>query len=141
MTVNELGREDYPLFSKHPELIKSPTGKSLDDINLDNVLNDRIKPEDLRITKETLKNQGEIAKNAGRPAIQTNFERAAELTVIPDERLLAMYGSLRPYRSTLQELLEMADELENKYDAKITANFVREGAEFYKERKKLKGDN
>jgi propanediol dehydratase small subunit len=52
-----------------------------------------------------------------------------------------MYGSLRPYRSSKQELLDMADELENKYGATVCANFVREAADEYEKRKKLKGDN
>lgn len=140
-TDKELGRDDYPLFRKHPDMIKSPTGKSVSDITLDNVINDKITPDDLRITPATLKAQGEIAKSAGRAAIKSNFDRAAELTAIPDKRLLEMYGSLRPYRSTEQELLDMADELENKYNAKITADWVREAAKNYKIRKKLKGDN
>ncbi|MGV0168715.1 diol dehydratase small subunit [Furfurilactobacillus sp. WILCCON 0119] len=137
----ELGRSDYPLFSKHPDLIKSPTGKSVNDITLENVVNDKITPEDLRITPATLKAQGQIAKNAGRAAIQSNFDRAAELTAIPDDRLLEMYGALRPYRSSKQELLDMANELEQQYHATISANFVREAAKNYEIRKKLKGDN
>ena len=35
----------------------------------------------------------------------------------------------------------MADELEREYGAHICANFVREAAENYERRKKLKGDN
>ncbi|GEK27859.1 diol dehydratase small subunit [Furfurilactobacillus siliginis] len=137
----ELGRDDYPLFSKHPDMIKSPTGKSVTDITLENVVNDKITADDLRITPATLKAQGQIAKSAGRTAIQGNFDRASELTAIPDKRLLEMYGSLRPYRSTKQELLDMADELEQQYNAKICATWVREAAKNYELRKKLKGDN
>ncbi len=29
-----------------------------------------------------------------------NFERAAELTAVPDDRILEIYNALRPYRST-----------------------------------------
>ena len=35
----------------------------------------------------------------------------------------------------------MADELEKEYGAVICAEFVREAAENYEKRKKLKGDN
>lgn len=134
-------RSDYPLFEKHPELVLSPSGKGINDITLEKVLAGEVDGKDLRITSETLNYQGQIADDASRGALQENFARAAELTVIPDERLLEMYGQLRPYRSSKAELLAMADELETKYQAKITADFVREAAEHYESRKKLKGDN
>lgn len=52
-----------------------------------------------------------------------------------------MYNALRPYRSSKQELLDIANELETKYQAKISAAYVREAAAHYEKRKKLKGDN
>lgn len=134
-------RDDYPLFQKHPDMVNAPTGKNVKEVTLEAAINGDVKAEDLRISPQTLKAQGEIAASAGRPSIQSNFDRAAELTKVPDERVLEMYGSLRPYRSSEQELLDMADELENKYGAKICADFVREAAVEYKKRKKLKGDN
>ncbi|MGX7024764.1 diol dehydratase small subunit [Vagococcus hydrophili] len=132
---------DYPLYEKHPDLVRAPSGKKLADITLDSVLANKVNSQDLRVTKETLKYQGEIAANSGRAAIQQNFARAAELTAIPDDRLLEMYGALRPYRSSKQELMDLANELESKYQATITANFFREAASYYEIRKKLKGDN
>ncbi|MBM7711529.1 diol dehydratase small subunit [Enterococcus xiangfangensis] len=137
----EMKRSDYPLFEKHPDIVRSPSGKGINDITLDKVLAGEIDGKDLRITRETLKYQGQIASDAGRDVLQENFKRAAELTAIPDERLLEMYGELRPYRSSKADLLAMADELETKYNAQITADFVREAAEYYETRKKLKGDN
>lgn len=136
-----LDASDYPLYSKHPELVHSPSGKNLDDITIDNVLNGKIGSHDLRITPETLKLQGKIAANAGRPAIQRNFQRAAELTSIPDERLLQMYNALRPYRSTKQDLLDISEELRTKYHANVCAEWFKEAATYYESRKKLKGDN
>ncbi len=138
---HEMTSADYPLFQKHPDLVNAPTGKNVKDVTLEAAINDQVKPEDLRISPATLKAQGQIAASAGRPAIESNFNRAAELTKLPDERVLEMYGSLRPYRSSKQELLDMADELENKYGATVCANFVREAADEYEKRKKLKGDN
>ena len=44
-----------------------------------------------------------------------NFERAAELTAVPDDRILEIYNALRPYRSTQAELLAIADDLEHRY--------------------------
>ena len=132
---------DYPLFKKHPEMVNAPNGKNVKEITIEAAIAGQVKPEDLRIAPATLKAQGEIAESAGRGALKGNFDRAAELTGIPDERLLEMYGALRPYRSTKPELLAIADELENQYGAKITADFVREAADMYTLRKKFKGDN
>ena len=137
----ELDASDYPLYKKHPDLVKSASGEDLKDITFDNVLNNKIGPKDLRIAPDTLRMQGQIAKSAGRAAIQRNMQRAAELTKIPDARLLEMYGALRPYRSTKQELLDIADELLNKYNAKVCSNWFKEAADNYETRKKLKGDN
>lgn len=132
---------DYPIAVKHPDWIKTKTGKTLKDITVANVLNGSLSSEDLKITPRILKAQGEIATSAGRKTIASNFDRAAELTAVPDARVLEMYNALRPYRSSKQELLAIADELETKYNATISAEYVREAAEYYETRKKLKGDN
>ena len=68
------------------------------------------------------------------------FQRAAELTRVPDERVLEMYDALRPFRSTKQELLNIAKELRDKYDANVCAAWFEEAADYYESRKKLKGD-
>lgn len=133
--------DDYPLASKHPEWVKTPTGKTAEDITLDNVLNGTVTDQDMRITPEILRIQAQIARDAGRELLAVNFERAAELTAVPDDRVLEIYNALRPYRSSKQELLAIGDELESKYQASICANYVREAAELYEQRKKLKGDN
>ncbi|WP_288528038.1 diol dehydratase small subunit [uncultured Secundilactobacillus sp.] len=136
-----LGASDYPLYKKHPELVKSPSGQSLDDITIDNVLSGKVGSKDLRITSDTLQYQGEIADHAGRSAIQRNMARAAELTAIPDDRLLEMYGALRPYRSSKQDLLDISEELATKYHAPICSGWFKEAAQYYEKNKKLKGDN
>lgn len=131
---------DYPIAKKHPEWIKVGN-RSLDDITLDAVMSGQVSMDDMRISPEILKAQGQIAKAGGRDQIEYNFSRAAEMTKVGDKRLLEMYNTLRPYRSSKQELLAMADELEKEYGAVICAEFVREAAENYEKRKKLKGDN
>lgn len=138
---DEATAADYPISQKHPDWIKVGQDKKFEDITLENVLSGKISAEDLRIKPEILIKQGEIAKNAGRESIQYNFSRAAELTKVPDARVLEIYNALRPYRSSKQELLDIADELEHSYGAVICAGFVREAAENYERRKKLKGDN
>ncbi|EJG4989408.1 TPA: propanediol dehydratase small subunit PduE [Escherichia coli] len=132
---------DYPLANKHPEWVKTATNKTLDDFTLENVLSDNVTAQDMRITPETLRIQAAIARDAGRDRLAMNFERAAELTSVPDDRILEIYNALRPYRSTKQELIAIADDLERRYQAQICAAFVREAAELYVERKKLKGDD
>ena len=138
VSSDEATAADYPISKKHPDWIQD---KKFEDITLENILSGYVTAEDLRIKPEILIKQGEIAKNAGREAIQYNFSRAAELTKVPDERVLEIYNALRPYRSSKQELLDIANELENQYGAVICAGFVREAAENYERRKKLKGDN
>jgi propanediol dehydratase small subunit len=132
---------DYPILQKHPEWVKTPTGKTYDEITLEGVLDGSVTPQDVRITSDMLYAQGAIATDAGRPAIKNNLDRAAELVAVPDDVILSTYSALRPYRSSKQELLDLADRYENEYDAKIVADFIREAAELYEQRKKLKGDN
>lgn len=136
VTVN-----DYPLANKHPDWVKTSTGKTLDDITLANVLNGSVKSADMRITPEILRIQADIARSAGRERLAINFERAAELTAVPDDRVLEIYNALRPYRSTKEELIAISDELKSKYNATICSQYVREAADLYVERKKLKGDD
>lgn len=130
---------DYPLGTKRPDLVKTPTNKSLEEITLAKVLDGKVKDEDLRITEKTLDYQAEIAEQKGRDQFGKNLKRAGELTKIPDDRILEIYNSLRPNRSTKQELLEIAAELENEYNAEINAKLIREAAEVYEKRNKLKG--
>ncbi|CNI34526.1 propanediol dehydratase small subunit PduE [Yersinia vastinensis] len=132
---------DYPLANKHPEWVKTATNKTLDDLTLANVLNGNVTSQDLRITPEILRIQAAIAKDAGRPLLAMNFERAAELTAVPDDKVLDIYNALRPFRSSKEELNAIADDLEKNYNATICAAFVREAAVLYIQRKKLKGDD
>ena len=138
MEAKKMGPKDYPLATKRPEDISTPTGKNLNDITLENILNGDIKPEDVRISPETLEMQAQIAEGMNRDAIARNLRRAAELIKVPDDRILEMYNALRPFRSTKEDLLNIADELEHKYGAKVNAEFVREAVEVYEKRNKLK---
>ena len=132
--------KDYPLAAKRPELLKTPTGKKLSDITLEKVLNGEVIPKDVSIAPETLRMQAEIADGVGRTQFANNLRRAAELTAIPDARILEIYNALRPYRSTKQELLAIAEEMETKYNAKINAAFVIEAAGVYERRNRLRAE-
>ena len=131
-------KRDYPLSEKRPDLVRSATGLKLEEITLEKVMEGKITFDDFKIRPETLEYQAQIAESIGRPHIAANLRRAAELTRIPDERILEIYDALRPYRCTKQELLDIARELESKYDARICAALVREAAEVYEKRGRLK---
>ncbi|CUH94330.1 hypothetical protein P22_0396 [Propionispora sp. 2/2-37] len=131
---------DYPLAAKRLDLIRTPTGKTLEDITLDKVLSGDITPADVRISPDTLRMQAEIADGVGRTQFAANLRRAAELTAIPDNRILEIYNALRPYRSSKAELLAIADELEQQYKASISAGLVREAADVYERRNRLRAN-
>ena len=131
-------KKDYPLAQKRPDLVQTSTGLSLADITLDKVASGKIAFEDMKIRPETLEYQAQIAEACGRPQLANNIRRAAELTHLSDQRVLEVYESLRPYRSTKKEMLDIADELESKYQARICAALVREAAEVYEKRGRLR---
>lgn len=133
-----VNKKDYPLGKKRPELIKTSTGKSIEDINLENVLSEKITLEDIKMNSKTLLYQAEIAESIGNVQLAANFRRAAELTVVPDDRVLEIYDALKPYKSTKQQLIEIAEELEDKYNAKLNAKLVREAVESYEKRNMIK---
>ena len=128
---------DYPLGVKMPEAIKTPTGKPYASLSYEKVISGELTSDDMRIAPETLEMQAQVAESVGREAFAGNLRRAAELIAVPDERLLQIYNALRPYRSTKQELLDIAAELDG-YKAAIAAGLVREAAEVYEKRGRLK---
>ena len=124
----------YPLGEHEKEKITSRTGKKLTDITLDEVMKNRVSADDIKISKEVLKAQGQVAREAGNDPMENNFERAAELVDVPDDVILKMYDKLRPNRSTKLELVLMAQELLEKYNARNCARLVMEPAEVYEKR-------
>jgi propanediol dehydratase small subunit len=140
-TVSSSGRmtaADFPLGEKSADKLKTPTGKSLSDITLQAVVSGNVSPQDVRIRPETLEMQAQVAESVGRKNFAGNLRRAAELIPVPDERLLEMYIALRPYHSTKIELYAIAEELEGKYNAKVSAKLVREAADVGEARGRLK---
>jgi propanediol dehydratase small subunit len=129
---------DYPLGSNMPQNIYTPSGKCLADMKLEQMISGELTADDMRISPQTLEMQAQVAESVGRNAFARNLRRAAELIAVPDDRLLEIYDALRPYRSTKGELLGIADELQDRYGCKINAEFIRNAAEVYEQRGRLK---
>ena len=124
---------DYPLGSRRPDLVRTPTGRPLDEVTLAAAREGKLAVADTRATAETLRRQAEVARAAGREQLAANLERAAELTGVDDDELLAIYTALRPGRSTADELETWAARLD-ELGAPRNAAFVREAAVVYVER-------
>ena len=124
----------YPLGEHEKERIISRTGRALGELTLENVRAGKVGAEDFSIHPDTLRAQAEIAEEAGFRQLAANLRRAAELATMPNEKVLAIYEGLRPYRLTYAQLLALAEELERDYQAVENARFIREAAEAYKER-------
>ena len=124
---------DYPLGSRRPDLVRTPTGRPLDEVTLAAARDGKLAVADTRATAQTLGRQAEVARAAGRQQLAANLERAAELTRVDDDELLAIYTALRPGRSTEDELDTWAARLD-ELGAPRNAAFVREAAVVYVER-------
>jgi propanediol dehydratase small subunit len=121
---------DYPLGTRRPDLVTTPSGTPLEHVTLAAARAGEIAHDELRATPETLERQAAVARAAGRGQLADTLERAAELTAVPEDELLAVYTALRPGRSTAAELEEWAGRLEGR-GATRTGAFVREAATAY----------
>src|SRR5215217_94007 len=125
----------YPLID-HTDELRAVSGRPLNEVTLDAL--DELSIADVQISPATLRAQAAIAREAGFRQLATNLARAAELTAVPNAELLRMYELLRPQRATRAELLALADDLEERYEAVENARMVREAAEVYRARGLLK---
>ena len=126
---------DYPLSEKRADLIQTRSGKSLDAVTVAALKSGAATMDDLRITKDALLMQAEIATAAGRPRLGSNFERAADMVDVPQDFLLSAYELLRPGRAkSKQELLDAAKTFRETHKAERVAAFLEEAAEVYERR-------
>jgi propanediol dehydratase small subunit len=116
------------------DTIRTASGRFLDELNMEALCAGELTAEDFRISGETLRRQADAAEAAGYWQLAENLRRAAELTAISNQEVFDMYKALRPNRNTYDELITLADHLENDLDAPLTAAFVREAAEVYQKR-------
>jgi len=124
---------DYPLGSRRPDLVQTPSGLALEEVTLESARRGALSAADLRATPATLRRQASVARAAGRAQLADSLERAAELATVPDGELLEIYTALRPGRSTAAQLEQWAVRLEG-WGAQRTAAFVREATAAYGER-------
>ena len=109
------------------------SGRAVSELTLDAVRRGDVSLEDLRIHPDTLERQAAVAEQHANPQLAENLRRAAELTQLTDEEVLAIYEALRPGRVTPAELTTMADSLAARGLARCAA-LVAEAAEVYSRR-------
>ena len=124
----------YPLYRDDRGRIALPSGRPIDEFSLQNLEAGRLGPEDLGIHEETLRQQARIAGEAGFTPLARNLDRAAELTRLPDAKILEIYEALRRPAGATERLEDLAREIEQEYDAALTAAFIREAASMLRER-------
>ncbi len=128
----------YPLRDNGSDAVLTHSGRALSEITAEAIASGELTGDDLRTHADTLRKQAAIARDGGYPQLAANLLRAAELTDVPNEELLKIYELLRPERATFDELLRLADYLEETYDAAENAAFIRDAAAVYCERNLLR---
>ena len=109
------------------------SGKNPNDVTVAAIRQGDITIDDVRIHPETLEHQAHVAEQHGNPQLAANFRRAAELTSMADDEVLALYDALRPGRSTQEQLVAHAESLETR-GAKLNAELFRQAASAYARR-------
>lgn len=113
--------------------VRALSGRPVSEVTLAAVRQGEIGLADLRIHPETLELQASVAQAHANPQLAENLRRAAELTKLPDEEVLAIYDSLRPGRSTPEQLKDTARTLESRGLPRCAA-LLAEAAEVYSRR-------
>jgi propanediol dehydratase small subunit len=114
-------------------VVRALSGKPVDALTVAAVRSGEVGLADLRIHPETLERQAVVAERHGNPQLAGNLRRAAELTGLPDDEVLAVYEALRPGRSTPARLTELAASLAARGLPRCAA-LLAEAAEVYARR-------
>jgi propanediol dehydratase small subunit len=112
---------------------KAFSGRDASELTLDHLSAESLGPDDVRIHPDTLRTQAGIAERHANPQLAANFARAAELALLPESEVLALYEALRPHRATADELAALAERLDG-VPAPLCAQLVREAAGVYARR-------
>jgi propanediol dehydratase small subunit len=113
--------------------VRALSGLQTGELTLEAVRRGELGVSDLRIHPETLERQADIAVAHANPQLADNLRRAAELTRLPDDEVLAIYDALRPGRSTPGRLAELAADLKERGLPRC-ASLLAEAAEVYARR-------
>ena len=113
--------------------VQALSGRAVDELTLEAVRRGEVTLPDLRIHPRTLQRQAQVAAGHANPQLAENLRRAAELTSLPDDEVLAIYEALRPGRSTAQRLSELAADLAGR-GLPRGAGGAAEAAEIYARR-------
>jgi propanediol dehydratase small subunit len=114
-------------------MTRSLSGRPVSGLTLDAIRRGEISLPDLRIHPETLEHQASVARAYGNPQLAENLRRAAELTLLPDDEVLAIYEALRPHRCTPGQLTTLAGSLAERGLPRCAA-LLTEAAEIYARR-------
>jgi propanediol dehydratase small subunit len=117
--------------------MKAFSGRPAEDLTIEALHRDELGPDDVRIHPDTLEVQAQVAEAHDNPQLAENFRRAAELAMIDESEVLALYEALRPRRCTAEELETLAAGLADR-GAPRCAALVREAATVYARRGLLK---
>ncbi len=114
-------------------MTRALSGRRVESLTVDAVRTGEVGVADLRIHPETLERQAVVAEQHGNAQLASNLRRAAELTRLPDDEVLAIYEALRPGRSTPAQLTELAASLASRGLPRCAA-LLTEAAEVYARR-------
>jgi propanediol dehydratase small subunit len=113
--------------------VRALSGRAVEGLTVEAVRAGEVGLADLRIHPETLERQAMVAAEHGNPQLADNLRRAAELTQLPDDEVLAIYEALRPGRSSAAQLTALAGSLAGRGLPRCAA-LVAEAAEVYARR-------
>jgi propanediol dehydratase small subunit len=117
----------------HEPVVRALSGRAVGELTLEAVRRGELSVPDLRTHPETLERQAAVAAAHANPQLAENLRRAAELTGLPDDEVLAIYDTLRPGRSTPERLAELAAGLAERGLPRCAA-LLTEAAEVYARR-------
>jgi propanediol dehydratase small subunit len=104
-----------------------------DKFTVEAAVDGKLQLSDLRMDPATLAHQAVIAEEGGNPQLAENFLRAAELATIDDEEVMNLYESLRPHRSSAEQLEALRMSLQTR-GAVRCAELVGQAAVVYARR-------
>jgi propanediol dehydratase small subunit len=113
--------------------VRGLSGRPVRELTLEAVRQAEVSVPDLRIHPDALEVQAVVAQQHGNPQLAENLRRAAELTALGDDEVLAIYDALRPGRSTPEQLTDLAASLEGRGLPRCAA-LLTEAADVYARR-------